>query len=171
MLNRSRCLTRLTSFHSLKLIIYTHSFFEQSLATIFLESNMKPITTVILTMVFFSLSAVPASAHMAFKKELNKKYPDMKVTCNACHVKGKKKTERNDFGKLFHKQLKDKKLTEGFKSKKGAERKEYEKDVMVPEFKKAFEKIKKMKPKDKEQTYEQLIKAGEMPEITKKEEK
>ena len=130
---------------------------------------MKPITTIVLTLMFFSLSAVPATAHMAFKKELNKKYPDMKINCNACHVKGKKKTDRNEFGKLFHKQFKDKKLSEGFSSKEDLpERKKYEKEVMIPEFKKAFEKIKKMKPKGKEQTYDQLIKAGEMPYITKK---
>lgn len=129
---------------------------------------MKPILTTAIALVVFGISWAPASAHMAFKKELSKKYTDMKVTCNACHVKGKKKTERNEFGKLLFKNLKEKKLTEGFKSRAGSERKKYEADVMVPEFKKAFEKIKKMKPKDKEQTYEELIKAGQMPEITKK---
>ena len=130
---------------------------------------MKPVTTFALAFLILScFSSSTASAHMAFKKELSKKYSDMKVTCNACHVKSKPKTERNEFGKLFHKELKEKKLTEGFKSRKGSERKQYEKDVMVPEFKKALEKIKKMKPKDQEQTYDELIKAGEMAEITKK---
>ena len=113
-----------------------------------------------------------SDAHIAFKKELSKKYPDMKITCNACHVKKKPKTERNEFGKLFAKELKDKKITENFKSKEGAEKKNYAKDVMAPEFKKALEKIKKLKPKDGdkegEKTYDELIKAGEMPEITKK---
>ena len=132
---------------------------------------MKPVLTTAIAMVVFSISMTPASAHLVFKKELSKKFTDMKVSCNACHVKGKKKTERNKFGKLFHKELKEKKLTEGFKSRAGTERKKYESDVMIPEFKKAFAKIKKMKPKDKEQTYEELIKAGEMPEITKKLEK
>ena len=129
---------------------------------------MKPIVSLAIACVFFGMSSSVANAHMTFKKEFSNKYPNMKISCNACHVKGKKKTERNEFGKLFYKEMKDKKLTAGFKSKSGSERKKYEKDVMVPEFKKALEKIKKMKPKDKEQTYEELIKAGEMPEITKK---
>ena len=109
-----------------------------------------------------------ADAHMAFKKAMSKKYPEMKVTCNACHVKAKPKSERNDFGKLFLKELKDKEITKNFKSKTGEERKDYEKKVMGPEFLKALAKIKKMKPKDKEQTYDELIKAGEIKEITKK---
>ena len=129
---------------------------------------MKPIISFAIASLVFGLSSSVADAHMAFKKELSNKYPNMKISCNACHVKGKKKTERNEFGKLFYKELKDKKLTEGFKSRSGSERKKYEKDVMVPAFKKALEKVKKMKPKDKETTYEELIKAGEMPEITKK---
>ena len=92
----------------------------------------------------------------------------MKVSCNACHVKSKPKTERNEFGKLFYKEFKDKKITENFKKRSGDERKKYEKDVMVVEFNKALEKIKKMKKKDSEMTYDELIKAGEMPSITPK---
>ena len=111
---------------------------------------------------------VAGHAHMTFKKEISKKYPEMKITCNACHVDKKPKTERNEFGKLFAKQLKDKDITENFKSREGDERKAYEKEVMIPEFKKALEKVKKMKPEYSELTYDDLIKAGEMPEITPK---
>lgn len=116
------------------------------------------------------LWSLPADgfAHMTFKKEISKKYSEMKVTCNACHVKKKPKTQRNEFGKLFAKELKDKEITENFKSREGDERKAYEQEVMIPEFKKALEKVKKMKPKDSELTYDELIKAGKIPEITPK---
>ena len=83
---------------------------------------------------------------MAFKKQVQKKYPGMKVNCNACHVKGKPKTERNDFGKLFAKELKasNPTLTEEWKSKKGAVKKKYESKTMVPAFDKALAKVKKL---------------------------
>jgi hypothetical protein len=111
-----------------------------------------------------------ATAHLVFKKEISAKYANMNVTCNACHVDGKAKTERNDFGKLFAKELKDHDISATYKSKKGAERKEFEKEVMIPEFKKALDKIKARKPKDQEKTYDQLIKAGEIKGITAKSE-
>ena len=91
----------------------------------------------------------------------------MKVSCNACHVKGKPKTERSEFGKLFFKQLKDKNISATFKSKSGPDKKTYEKDVMIPAFKEALKKVKAQKNKEGE-TYDDLIKAGKIPEITKK---
>lgn len=117
---------------------------------------------------FVVTMATCADAHVAFKKALSTKYPEMKITCNACHVEKKPKTERNKFGKLFAKELKDKKITETFKGKEAEERKKYAKEVMMPEFIKALDKIKKTKPKDQKLTYDELIKAGEIKEITKK---
>ena len=114
------------------------------------------------------ISPQSARAHSAFKKELGKKYPKMKVNCNACHVKKKPKTERTEFGKLFEKEFKGKELSAGFKQRKGAERKKYVKEVMVPAFQEALKKIKKMKNKD-EVTYDELIKTGQIPEIKPKE--
>ena len=90
----------------------------------------------------------------------------MKVSCNACHVKSKPKSERNEFGKLFFKEFKDKKLTENFKKLTGDEKKKFEQEVMIPAFNKALEKIKKMKKKDTEKTYDELIKSGEIPNIS-----
>ncbi len=108
-----------------------------------------------------------ASAHQVFKKELEKQYSSMKVSCNACHVKGKPKTERGEFGKLFQKQLEGQNISATWKDKKGDERKEFEKKTMIPAFKKALEKVKEMKNKDDE-TYDDLIKSGKIPEITEK---
>ena len=109
-----------------------------------------------------------AVAHMAFRKQLQKKYPGMKVNCNACHAKGKPKTERNEFGKLFAKELKaiNPTLTKDWKSKKGVEKKKFEKSTMVPAFDKALVKVKALK-NDKKEVYDELIKNGKIPEIKK----
>lgn len=130
---------------------------------------MKSILIGIVAAGLLVIGAADVQAHAAFKKVMSQKYPDMKVSCNACHVKGKGKSQRNDFGKLFFKELKTKKLTAGFKSKQGDERKKYANDVMVPAFTAALKKVKKLKPKDSEMSYDELIKAGKMADITKKE--
>ena len=108
-------------------------------------------------------------AHTTFKKELGKKYPTMKISCSACHVDKKPKTQRNDFGKLFAKEFKGKDISATFKSLKGDEKKKYEKEVMIPAFAAALKKVQKMKNKEGK-TYDALIKSGAMPGITKKEE-
>ena len=107
--------------------------------------------------------AVPASAHGVFKKQMEAKYPNMKITCNACHIDKKPKTDRNKYGQLISKTIDDKKLTAGWKAKKGAEKKEYESKVMVPAFNKAFDKVKAM-------TLNDLIEAGMIDGITNPEE-
>ena len=121
---------------------------------------------------------LPVQAHVTFKKELEKAYPKMKVSCNACHVKGKPKSERNEFGKLFYEHLKSEKISSTFKAKKQAgEHKAYEKKKMIPLFKKALKKVKAQKQKidGKEEgkkvdgkSYDDLIKAGKIPNITEK---
>ncbi len=104
------------------------------------------------------LMTSPSMAHSTFKKEMAKKYPEKKVSCNACHVEKKPKTERNSFGNLFHKQFADLELSKNFKAKKGAEKKEYEAKVMIPAFEKAFKNVSAM-------TYDDIIKAGLVPGI------
>jgi len=102
---------------------------------------------------FFSLSltlllANSSEAHSAFKKEMGDKLPDMKVSCNACHVKGEKKTERTSLGKLFTKEMGVADMSKTWGEKSGAEKKEYEKTVMVPAFQKALTKITAMPVED-----------------------
>ena len=94
-----------------------------------------------------------ADGHNIFKKEFSKKYPEKKISCTACHVDKKPKTERNEFGKLFHKQFTDQELTKNWKTKKGAEKKDYEATVMIPAFQKALKNVTSM-------TYDDIIKAG-----------
>lgn len=131
---------------------------------------MQRIFLCALMMAGMTLIMSPSSslAHTTFKKELGKKYSTMKISCSACHVDKKPKSQRNDFGKLFDKEFKGKDISATFKSKKGDEKKKYEKEVMIPAFAAALKKIQKMK-KDG-QSYDALIKSGTMPGITKKEE-
>ena len=113
-----------------------------------------------------------ADAHGVFKKHVEKKYANMTVSCNACHVKGKPKTERTDFGKLFAKEFKEQKLalTDTWNAKKKISREEvkkYETGTMVPEFDKALKKIKEMTNEDKVK-YDDLIKSGKIDGIKEK---
>ncbi len=121
------------------------------------------------TLAVFVLSASStANAHMPFKKRLESKYPGMKVSCNACHVKGKPKTERTKFGKLFVKQLKktNPSLTKEYKPKKGDEKKAFEKETLIPAFDKALKIVKAEKNKEG-QVYDELIKNAEFANIKK----
>jgi UDP-N-acetylglucosamine pyrophosphorylase len=76
---------------------------------------------------------------------MEKSYPIMKVSCNACHVKGEKKTVRNEFGEMFFKILKEDELTQNWKEAKTNGRdaqKAYEKETMLPLFQKALKEVK-----------------------------
>lgn len=126
----------------------------------------KAIGCVVVVALVFSASNV--LAHSVFKKEMQKKYAGMKVSCNACHVKKKPKTERSEFGKLFHKELQKThvNLTKDWKSKKGATKKDYEKKTMIPAFEAAL-KIVKANKNDKGELYDDLIKNEKIAEIKK----
>lgn len=113
---------------------------------------------VVLSLGLLSSWCATATAHTVFKKELQKKYPEVIFKCEACHVKGKPKTERNEFGELFYKQTKDQKLTEAWDKLKGAAKKKYENETMVPAFNKALDEVKKLKKEGGEETYDELIK-------------
>ena len=91
------------------------------------------------------------------------KYPKKSISCNTCHIKGESKTERNAYGKLFHKTFESKTLSADFKAKGKDEKKAFETEVLTVEFDKAFEKIKAM-------TFHDLIEAGAIDGITQKEE-
>ena len=102
------------------------------------KSLFCALLVVVCTLVF----TVPASAHSVFKKQLAAKYPDRSISCNTCH--GKKKSDRNVYGRLLMSQFDSKSLTADFKSKKGADKKAFENEVMIPEFLSAFDKVQAM---------------------------
>lgn len=128
---------------------------------------------IVLTSVFsIGLGALgeETMAHSIFKKSMEKSYPIMKVSCNACHVKGEKKTVRNDFGELFFKELKADKVTQSWKDAKTNGRdaqKAYEKETMTPLFEKALKKVKEATVPEVEgvtnpdagKTWDEMIKA------------
>ena len=100
------------------------------------------------------------------KRSWRNRSENLNAACIACHFEEKEKTERNDFGQLFHKEFEEAglELSKGWAELDGdrASQKEYEKEVMAPAFAKAWEEVKKMKPmKDGEEvgdeTYEQLV--------------
>ena len=98
-----------------------------------------------------------SSAHMIFKKTMEKKLTNLKVNCLACHVKGKPKTERNELGELFHKEFAEKNFSQRHKDIEDRdERKKFEKEEMAPAFLEALERVKKLETDDG-QKYGELI--------------
>ncbi len=138
---------------------------------------MSRCRNLLLTTCAFVLACGTAQAHTLFKKSVEKAYPTMKVSCNACHVKGESKEVRNEFGELFYKELKDEKVTESWKAAKAdggkTAQKEYEKETMIPLFEKALKKLQKEKVPEVEgeenpdagKTYDELIKAEKIADI------
>lgn len=112
----------------------------------------KSLLCALLMLICALAFTVPASAHSVFKKKMAEKYPNKKVSCTACHD-AKDKKIRNNYGKLLQKQFASKTLTADMKSKKGKEKKDFENEVMIPEFEKAYTKVKAM-------TVHDLIEAG-----------
>lgn len=125
----------------------------------------KSLLCALLMMVCALAFTVPASAHTVFKKKLAEKYPNKKVSCTACHftkaeveaikdeIDPNNKKPRNNYGKLIQAQFESKTLSTDRTAKSGQDRKDFENDVMLPEFEKAFTKVKAM-------TVHDLIEAG-----------
>ncbi len=115
-------------------------------------------------------SEAETMAHSLFKKSMEKSYPIMKVSCNSCHIKGEKKSVRNEFGELFFKEMKADKVTQNWKDAKENGRdaqKAYEKETMAPLFEKALKKVKEsavpevegVENPDAGKTWDEMIKA------------
>lgn len=138
---------------------------------------MSRCRNLLLTTCALVLASATAEAHTLFKKAVEKAYPTMKVSCNACHVKGESKEVRNEFGELFYKEFKDEKLTENWKAAKAdggkTAQKEYEKETMIPLFEKALKKLQKEKVPEVEgeenpdagKTYDEMIKSEKIADI------
>lgn len=138
---------------------------------------MSRCKKLLFTICAFTVASGTAQAHTLFKKSMEKAYPTMKVSCNACHVKGESKEIRNEFGELFYKELKDDKVTESWKAAKSEggkpAQKEYEKETMLPLFEKALKKIQKETVPEVEgvenpnagKTYDELIKSEKIADI------
>jgi hypothetical protein len=116
-----------------------------------------------------------ALAIAPFKKAFQDKYVEgsgseefkaafQKASCNVCHVKGKKKEERNEYGKALDELLEgnsNKRIMEAEKSG-GVAGKDAETKKVLEELAKAFDKVAEMKSPTGE-TYGELIKANKLP--------
>ncbi len=115
------------------------------------------VALVPLAFAFLSLNN-SASGHTVFKKLMQKKFPETRVSCELCHTKGEPKTVRNSFGELFFEKTKELELTkkwEAFGEDKDGKRK-FENEDMTAAFTKALDEIKVMKNAD-DVAYGELI--------------
>jgi|GEM_PF-4588322 len=121
----------------------------------------KSAITVLVLMGILLCGHSVASAHTIFKQQLQKKYPGLSIKCEVCHIKGKEKTEANDFGKLFVEELVEHDLIDKWKALEGDKKEAFEQETMAPVFDKAFEKIKLLK-NDECKVWHDIFDAGEM---------
>lgn len=107
-----------------------------------------------------------AVAFPPFKEAFDKKYVKegsaelqaafKEAGCNACHVKGEEKTERNAYAMELSK------LLPGESAETKARLKD-EKDKVLAELDAAFDKVGAMKPAGGAHTYAEIIKSGKLP--------
>ena len=108
------------------------------------------------------LNSTGVFAQTLFKKELQAHYGVKSVSCNTCHVSGKPKKMRNDFGELFAKGLAGKNVTKRIKeSKSDPDLKAKVEAEVKKEFGEVMKKIDKMKYPGGG-TYGEAIKAGKI---------
>ena len=97
-----------------------------------------------------------------FKKLMQNHYKVKSVSCNSCHVSGKPKTMRSDFGKLFDTELKGKDISKRLEdAKNNPEQKAAVEKVVATEFMDALKKIDK-KEYPGSGTYGDAIQAGKI---------
>ena len=102
-------------------------------------------------------------AHGIFKETLQDQVEGLRVTCNACHVKGEEKDVRNDFGELFFAEFEGEEFSKNWKELEEDEeaRDKYEQEVMAPAFIAALETIGETENEDGEK-YADLIADGKI---------
>lgn len=129
----------------------------------------KRVLSAVIVLGCLAVFASPASAHNIFKKKISSEFPNVKISCNMCHVAKEPKSVRNEYGELFTKTFESKTLSADLAAMKDkkvdrAEIKKFEEEVMLKEFEKAYEKIKVM-------TFKDLLEAGVIQGAEVKEEK
>ena len=110
-------------------------------------------------------------AQTLFRTQLKDKYGFKIVSCNTCHVSGKPKTMRNDFGQLFADELAAKTVTDRLNKVKTLDRDDPKRkaveETVTKEFHEALKKIEAMEAPGGG-TYADALKAGEVDGITLK---
>jgi cytochrome c553 len=123
----------------------------------------------VLALVLFAVSVDAAQAHTEIKNMFEKENSHLKVTCNACHVQGKGKEVRNEFGEAIHKKVADEEFSKKFKEIKDKdEKKKFMEETILPAIKKSVaEVVEKESNKDGEK-WADLIKNATLPGVTPK---
>ncbi len=96
-----------------------------------------------LAILAFTLNATGVHAQSLFKKAMTEHLKLKSVSCSACHIAGKPKTNRSDFGKLFEKELTGKNVTGRLKSASVAPNKNQVEAAVKKEFIDALKKVLK----------------------------
>lgn len=115
------------------------------------------------------LNGTTASAHTEIKNMFEKENPHLKVTCNACHVQGKNKNVRNEFGETIHAKFADQDFSKKFKEiKDKAEKKKFMEETILPAVKKSIAEVVDKESNAAGEKWADLIKNATLPGVTPK---
>lgn len=115
------------------------------------------------------LSVTTASAHTEIKNMFEKENSHLKVTCNACHVQGKGKEVRNEFGEAIHSKVADQDFSKKFKDiKDKEEKKKFMEETILPAVKKSIAEVVENESNAAGEKWADLVKNGTLPGVTPK---
>ena len=116
------------------------------------------------------LSFAPAAqAHTEIKNLLEKEHSHLKATCNACHVQGKGKEVRNEFGQAIHAKVASEDFSAKYKEiKDRAEKKKYMEETILPAIKKSMSEVIENESNKEGEKWADLIKNATLPGVKPK---
>lgn len=118
---------------------------------------------------WLGLSATTASAHKEIKNMFEKEYSHLKVTCNACHVEGKGKEVRNEFGEAIYSKVADQDFSQKYKDiKDKEEKKKFMEETILPAVKKSVAEIVENESNAAGEKWADLVKDATLPGVTPK---
>ncbi len=130
---------------------------------------MLRVVLSVFALCFVSLTTVGAEAHTEIKNMFEKEYSHLKVTCNACHVQGKGKEVRNDFGAAIHSKVADEEFSKKYKEIKDRdEKKKYMEESILPAIKKSIGEVVEKESNPDGEKWADLIKNATLPGVTPK---
>ncbi len=123
----------------------------------------------VVSLACLGLSVSTASAHTEIKNMFEKENPHLKVTCNACHVQGKGKEVRNEFGEAIHAKVAEQEFSKKFKEiKDKAEKKKFMEETILPAVKKSVAEVVDKESNKAGEKWADLVKNATLPGVTPK---
>jgi cytochrome c553 len=123
----------------------------------------------VVSLAWLGLSVSTASAHTEIKNMFEKENPHLKVTCNACHVQGKGKEVRNEFGEAIHTKVADQEFSKKFKEiKDKEEKKKFMEETILPAVKKSVAEVVDKESNKAGEKWADLVKNATLPGVTPK---